>query len=122
MNTNQKFFDTKTIILNLLKEDNEMFISIERLQNLLSYIYIELRKKRILDQYDILFDINFEAIERTVVYNNNIFFLDIDGDKIYLRENQDLTVLTEQYEVDDTVCEIIKDFKSLVANTENIYV
>lgn len=122
MNTNQKFFDTKTIILNLLKEDNEMFISIERLQNLLSYIYIELRKKRILDQYDILFDINFEAIERTVVYNNNIFFLDIDGDKIYLRENQNLTVLTEQYEVDDTVCEIIKDFKSLVANTENIYV
>lgn len=122
MNTNQKFFDTKTIILNLLKEDNEMFISIERLQNLLSYIYIELRKKRILDQYDILFDINFEAIERTVVYNNYIFFLDIDGDKIYLRENQDLTVLTEQYEVDDTVCEIIKDFKSLVANTENIYV
>ena len=122
MNTNQKFFDTKTIILNLLKEDNEMFISIERLQNLLSYIYIELRKKRILHQYDILFDINFEAIERTVVYNNNIFFLDIDGDKIYLRENQDLTVLTEQYEVDDTVCEIIKDFKSLVANTENIYV
>ena len=122
MNTNQKFFYTKTIILNLLKEDNEMFISIERLQNLLSYIYIELRKKRILDQYDILFDINFEAIERTVVYNYNIFFLDIVVVKLYLSENEVLRVLSEQYEVDDTVCEIIKDFKSLVANTENIYV
>lgn len=112
MEKNPTYFDTKTIILNLLNEDKKTYLSIERLNKLLSFIYHELKEKCKLGEYDILFDINFEAIERTVIYNNNIFSLDIEGDKIYLKDDQDLNSLTQQYKVDQTVFEIIKKFKN----------
>ena len=39
------FVDTKTIIVNLLRADENQFLSFDRLQNLLDYIYIELQKQ-----------------------------------------------------------------------------
>ena len=105
------FFDTKTIIVNLLNEDKGTYLSIGRLYKLLDFIYDELKEKSILNEYQICFDINFDAIERTVMYNNNIFMLDIDGECIYLREHQDISLLVEQYKVDHTVQQIIKKFK-----------
>lgn len=107
-----KFFDTRTIIVNLLNEDKETYLSVERLYKLLNFIYIELKQKCKLDDYKICFDINFDAIERTVLYNTNIFTLDIDGEKIYLREHQNIDALVKQYKVDSTVQDIIKKFKS----------
>lgn len=106
-----KFFDTRTIIVNLLKEDREIYLSINRLHKLLNFIYLELKEKCKLDEYQISFDINFDAIERTVLYNTNIFVLDIDEEKIYLREPQSIDKLAQQYKVDETVGTIIKDFK-----------
>lgn len=103
-------FDTKTIIVNLLKEDKKTYLSLERLQELLEFIYIELRRQEKLDIYQISFDINFGAIKRTVMYNSNIFSLDIDGENIYLRETQSIEVLAERYRVDDTIQNIIRDF------------
>lgn len=109
------FVDTKTIIVNLLNEDKQTFLSIERLQHLLTFIYMELRAKCKLEEYQISFDINFEALERTVLYNNNIFILDLDDEKIYLREPQSISQLAEEYKIDNTVYEIIKTFNQINA-------
>ncbi len=112
LDVSPKFFDTRTIIVNLLNEDKETYLSFSRLQKLLKYIFFELKEKSMLNEYQISFDISFDAIERTVIYNNNIFALDIDEERIYLREPENIEELAQQYKVDDTVSTIIKEFKS----------
>lgn len=104
------YYDTRTIIVNLLKEDKETYLSISRLHKLLHYIYVELTEKQIIDEYQILFDVSFDSIERTVIYNTNIFSLDIKGEKIYLREPHKIDELARKYKVDDIVGEIIREF------------
>ena len=108
--TMPQFVDTKTIIVNLLKEDKKTYLPLERLQKLLECIYEELRKQCKLSGYRISFNVNFGAIERTVLYNRNIFGLDIDGENIYLRGNRSIDELAEQYQVDETIRKIIKNF------------
>lgn len=110
-----KFVDTKTIIVNLLKEDEKTYLSVKRLQELMGFIQTQLREKCQLDRYQISFDINFDAIERTVFYNNNIFELDIEGQMIYLRESKSVDELVRQYQADNTILNIIKNFKNVVA-------
>lgn len=107
--------DTKTIIVNLLKEDKKTYLSVSRLQKLLIYIYDELSKEDVLDNYITYFDINFDAIERTVLYNNNIFELDIDGETIYLRKDNSTDFLAAKYEIDSKVRGIIKKFIQVTA-------
>lgn len=102
--------DTKTIIVNLLKEDKKTYLPLERLQKLLEHIYEELRKKGMLSGYRISFNVNFGAIERTVLYNRNIFGLDIVGENIYLRGNRSIDELADRYRVDETIHKIIKNF------------
>ena len=63
-----------------------------------------------LDNYITYFDINFDAIERTVLYNNNIFELDIDGETIYLRKNNSTDSLAQKYQIDSKVRGIINQF------------
>lgn len=110
MMTMPQFVDTKTIIVNLLKEDKKTYLPLDRLQKLLECIYEELRRQCKLSGYRISFNINFDAIERTVLYNRNIFGLDIDGENIYLRADQSIDELADQYQVDETIHEIIKNF------------
>ena len=57
------FIDTKTIIVNLLKADKKMYLSFDRLQELLSFLYNELKEQCRLENYNILFNVNFDAIE-----------------------------------------------------------
>lgn len=103
--------DTRTIIINLLKEDETTYTSMTRLQMLISYIYNELTDEHKLDDYITYFEVNFDAIERTVRYNNNIFKLDIDGDMIYLRKSISISDLVSKYSVDDYITNIIKEFR-----------
>ena len=102
--------DTKTIIVNLLKEDKKKYLSIERLQNLLTFIQVELSKRDKLGDYTTFFSINFNAIERTVLYNNSIFKLDITGEMIYLREEKSADALAEQYQISEEIKTIIIEF------------
>lgn len=107
---NRTSVDAKTIIVNLLKEDQKDYLSIDRLQKLVNFIYVELSKSRKLDKYQISFDINFYSIERTVQYNSDIFELDIDGECLRLRERTSVDSLAEKYQTDDTIISIIKKF------------
>ena len=110
-----KTIDAETVIVNLLKEDRKCFLSIDRLQMLYEYIYQELVIKDLINSYNIIFDINFYSIERTVLCNNNIFKLDIDGDYIYLRDIDSVDYLTSQHKADDTLKGIISSFCKIYA-------
>lgn len=105
-----KSIDTKTIIVNLLKEDAQEYLSFDRLKSLLKFIHGELLKRNILDYYQIFFDVNFNSIRRTVLCNKRIFELDFDGDNIYLREPASIDVLANRYQVDETIRGIIHTF------------
>ena len=109
------YVDTKTIIVNLLKEDKKDYLSVERLQNLVDFSYVELLKQNKLNQYQISFDINFYSIERTVQYNNDIFELDIDGENLRLKKRESADDLAEKYQVDDTIISIIRNFQNISA-------
>lgn len=112
---NKKYVDTKTIIVNLLKEDKKNYLSVERLQKLVDFIYLELLKQDMLNKYQISFDINFYSIERTVQYNNDIFELDIDGENLRLKKRESADDLAEKYQVDDTIITIIRNFQNINA-------
>lgn len=109
--TNRTCVDAKTIIVNLLKEDQKDYLSIDRLQKLVNFIYVELSKSKELDKYQISFDINFYSIERTVQYNSDIFELDIDGECLRLRERKSAEDLARKYQADGTIIAIIKKFQ-----------
>lgn len=111
----KKYVDTKTIIVNLLKEDKKNYLSIGRLQRLVEFIYDELSKLEKLNDYQMAFDINFYSIERTVLYNNDIFELDLDGEKLRLKKRESVDQLAEKYQVDDTIISIIKQFHNINA-------
>lgn len=107
----KRVIDTKTIIINLLNEDQKTFTSISRLHKLISFIYNTLTRENKLDNYITFFDLNFDAIERTVMYNNSIFWLDIERDTVYLREKYSLYELVEEFKADEDLLRIITDFK-----------
>lgn len=110
MNSMPKFVDTKTIIVNLLREDRREYLPLDRLQQLLNYIYKELWQLGKLKDYQISFDVNFEALERTVVYNRDIFALDVDGETIYLRHTGRTDMDSSDYELDQTLAGIVHKF------------
>lgn len=109
-NNTKIVIDTKTIIVNLLKEDEKETLNLQRLQKLICFIYDELNKDNLLDNYDILFDINFESIRRTVLYNNNIFELDFIGNEIRLKEAS-ANELVKTYPIDNNIHRYISLFK-----------
>lgn len=104
-----KVLDTKTVIINLLEKDKKTYLSVKRLQKLLMFIYNELSKRDALGDYEIVFDISFDSIERTVLCNSRIFDLDLDGDLIYLRE-RNIDDLARQYTLDTVIKDIIDIF------------
>lgn len=104
-----KVLDTKTVIINLLEMDKKTYLSVKRLQKLLVFIYNELSKRDALGDYEIVFDISFDSIERTVLCNSRIFDLDFDGDLIYLRE-RNIDDLARQYTLDTVIKGIIDTF------------
>ena len=103
------YVDTKTIIVNLLKEDKKTYLPIDRLIDLLDYIYEQLQEQNKLEDYQIMFDVYFDAIERTVIYNNNLFALDTDDNTIYLKDRNSFDTVTN-CKFDDTINSIVKKF------------
>lgn len=105
-----KFIDTKTIIVNLLREDQKEYLPLNRLQSLLSFIYGELWKAGKLRDYQISFDVNFAALERTVIYNQDIFTLDMDSGVLYLRHAGTIDKAARDCPLDKTLSDIVHHF------------
>lgn len=105
-----RFIDTKTIIVNLLKEDKQRFLSVSRLNELLDYIYIKLLESRKLDEYQITFEINYNALARTVIYSGNIFALDFDNSKIYVKDAYLFEKIADENSLDPTILGFVQEF------------
>ena len=101
---------TEKIIINLLREDRTTYLAVKRLIKLESFIYMRLRALEELNsKYIPAFDVSFDAIERTVMYHNKIFDLDINSGVIYLKEKEMLN--SEVFSVDETILNLIKEFR-----------
>lgn len=107
--------DTRTIIVNLLKEDQSTCLPLQRLIDLLDFIYSELNKKGLLGNYRIFFDVNFASVQRTVIYDNLIFGLNISEEVIFLQPPQSIDKLANEWRVDDTIGDIIHAFHEKAA-------
>lgn len=104
--------DAETIIVNLLREDKRYYVDIDRINQLCSYIKEQLVQKNYFDEYQtVVFDVNFDAIARTVQYRSNIF--DLVGDRIYLKCEQDQ--LPQMPHMDRYLRKMIVDFVGQVA-------
>lgn len=110
----KNIIDTRTIIINLLEEDKKFTLNLRRLQKLICFIYDNLSREKLLNNYDILFDINFDSIRRTVLYNNNLFELDFAGNEIRLKKLK-IDDLVKQYPVDSRIKKFINEFKETYA-------
>ena len=108
-----KKINTEMIMVNLLKEDEERYCTIGKIQKLCVYVYQQLLEKDLLKNYSVKFSVDFESIERTILYNNKIFYLDIDGEVVYLREPYDVDSLIMDYEADNVITNLIREFNQL---------
>ena len=100
--------DAITVIVNLLKEEREVYLPISRVIRLVRYIHKQLIDGKYLDKEgpEVIFNINFNAIKRTVEYNNHFFGL--IGDTIYLI--RDFSLIENECSIDDKLRGIIRDF------------
>lgn len=108
-----KKIDTETIVVNLLREDKENYCTLEKIQKLCAYIYEQLIEQELLDQYSVKFAVDFESIERTVLYNSMIFDLDSDGSIVSIREPNTLDDLIPNFEADFIIVNMIRTFNNL---------
>lgn len=99
--------DAETVIVNLLREDKKYYVDIDRIDRLCCYIKEQLIRGSYFDEYQtVVFDVNFDAIARTVQYRSNIF--DLVGDRIYLKCEQDK--LPNMPHTNDCLRKMISDF------------
>ena len=101
------FIDAETVIVNLLKEDKSYYVDIDRIDRLCDYIKKQLIDGNYFTEYDsVIFDVNFDAIARTVQYRNKVF--DLVGNRIYLKcEQQDIPFFGN---TDERLQKLISDF------------
>lgn len=105
------YIDAGTVIINLLKEEKSECLSLGRLDKLVSYIYEQLQQMDLVDKYqDIVFDVNFDAVERTVFYNNRLF--ELVGDTILLKCAEIPSDVINKYKPEQCIYRIIKKFIS----------
>lgn len=98
--------NAEIVIVNLLREDRETYLPIYRLQQLVDYIFKQLSDGRYLDGTPVVFDISFDSIERTVMYNNNVF--ELIGRTIHLKK--DIKEIDGKCKPDPKLEKVIKAF------------
>lgn len=107
---NRIVIDTKTLIVNFMKENNTDYILVNRFLKLINFIFNELYFKQILDNYKICFDINSYSIKRVTEYNSDIFELDLSDEILYLCYGLNSIDLAKKYHLDKTISNIIANF------------
>lgn len=106
---NKLYVDAGTVIVNLLKEDQKNYLPLNRLKKLTTYIALQLEQEQYLDKYDVVvFNVNFESIERTVLCNSHLF--ELVGHNIVLKEEKLSSRTMELFQENKDIIEIIHTF------------
>ena len=98
------------VLINLLAEDKRSFVYVQDIYDFCNYIVEQLKTERYVNAYSLVRPIvTFDAIERTVRYNDRIF--DLVGNRIYLRREIPQSLLEINHLPDDIVT-IFREFAS----------
>jgi len=108
INAKQKIFiQPEYVIVNLLKADKKNYLSVSRIFYFVSYLYHQLIKRtEISESNDIIYNISFDSIERTVRHNDKVF--ELIGETIVLKDRDYLPVTPP--DVEKFLPEIAKRF------------
>ena len=78
------YITSEKVIVNLLKVDQKKYLPIPRLYRFVAFLWKQLQDNGAYSSgIPIVFDVNFDSIERTVQYNDLVY--DLVGDNIYLK-------------------------------------
>ncbi len=111
---NKLYVDAGSVIVNLLHEDQKNYLPLDRLKRLTSYIAKQLEEESLIDKYDVVvFNVNFESIERTVLCNSHLF--ELVGGNIILKTNELPEDTIEMYRKNQDIIQIIHEFCHPVA-------
>ena len=103
------YLDTKTIIINSMKELNESWISIDALQDIMIQIKDKLEQQGKLQDYHIWYVEDYYSIINSISFNNDIFEFNESSQNIFIRKKEMLAVLVENYPIDEIITKIIQD-------------
>ncbi|MCI9405113.1 MAG: hypothetical protein HFJ21_07055 [Clostridia bacterium] len=94
------------VLINLLAEDLRSFVYIQDVFEFCKYIIDQLKTDEYINKYELVTPIiTFDAIERTVRYNDRVF--DLVGNRIYLRRE----IPQSLREINHVPLDILKIFK-----------
>lgn len=106
----KKYIDTKTLIVSLMAADKKDCLPVDRLEKATDFIFEELAKRGKTQDYEIATGINRYSIARTVRYNNDLFELDTDGEKIRIKDGSMAFDFIGIYSPDITMESIVELF------------
>lgn len=105
-----KFVDTKTFIINLMREEGSRVLTTDRLQNFLNCLYKKLYDLNRLKDYQITYDVNPGYMIRLAEYNSSIFSLGIDNETIYLKNPALLNKDSSEYVLDEALKYCVEEY------------
>ncbi|MBE6149903.1 MAG: hypothetical protein E7170_04205 [Firmicutes bacterium] len=110
----KKCIQTKDLIINLIKYNNSDRITTIDYLELLKFIYKKLKEQKLLDKYEIAFEIDTESLKRVAEYNSDILVDEIEySNEIRIKSPTKLEDYFKKYSIDETVDEIIKNYCEL---------
>jgi len=79
------FIEPEYVIVNLIKADRKKYLTVSRLFQFVVYLRQQLSEQTDISLNEVIFDISFDSIERTVRYHDKVF--DLIGDTIIIKNN-----------------------------------
>lgn len=102
------YINAEKIIVNLFNKEKSYYIDIPRFYKLCDFIKVQLIENNCFDTYASVFmDADFDAINRTIKYNNQIF--DLVDNRIYLKGELPSEYM-KRYNIETILNDIIEKF------------
>ena len=105
------FIEPEYIIVNLIEADKKKYLPVSRLLRFVAYLRQQLSVEfsELLNTNEVVFNISFDSIERTVRYHDKVF--DLIGDTIYVKnDNLPEVPLTQKEFLAKIADEFVKKF------------
>lgn len=99
----------KEILLYWFAVRNVRTLTVAEIKRVLMYVYNELVLQKLLNKFDIVFDVSVDAIEQMVLFNHTIFAMNEDRDMVYLCSIYKSEEV-DKIEIDEDVKKILNEY------------